>query len=84
MEKTILLALVGNRQESAVKVQQILTEMGCCVKTRLGIHDVTPEECSNAGLIIIELLGSDEEKNIVVRKLEEVEYVSVKLVNLSI
>ncbi|MBN1292974.1 MAG: hypothetical protein JXB48_14125 [Candidatus Latescibacteria bacterium] len=84
MEKSILLVLVGDRQESALKVQKILTEMGCFVKTRLGIHDGTPQACTNTGLIILELLGENADKKSVVAKLEKVESVSVKLVNLSI
>ena len=84
MKKSILLVLVGNRQESAVKVQKILTEMGRFVKTRLGIHDVAPESCANTGLIILELVGKESEKKEVVKKLEAVEHVNVKLVNLSI
>jgi len=84
MKKSILLVLVGNRQESALKVQKILTEMGCNIKTRLGLHDVSETECSNSGLIILELLGKEKDKKDVVKKLEKVESVSVKLVNLSI
>ena len=84
MEKSILLVLVGNRKESAVRVQQILTEMGCFIKTRLGIHEEAPEACANTGLIILELLGEEEDKNKVVKKLERVEHINVKLVNLCI
>jgi hypothetical protein len=67
-----------------VKVQKILTEMVCFVKTRLGIHDVAPESCANTGLIILELVGKEGEKKEAVNKLETVEHVNVKLVNLSI
>lgn len=84
MEKSILLILVGNRRESAVKVQEILTEMGCFIKTRLGINDSTPENCTNSGLIIIDLMGEQEKKNEVVKKLRKVPNIRVKLVNLSI
>ena len=84
MEKSILLVLVGNRQESAIAVQKILTEMGCFVKTRLGIHDETPESCSNTGLIILELMGKEKEKQEVVDKLKTVKHVSVKLVTLTV
>ena len=55
--KTILLILIGNRKDSAVKVQQILTAWGCNIKTRLGIHDGVLENCSDTGLLILELVG---------------------------
>jgi len=55
--KTILLILVGKRKDSAVKVQQILTAWGCNIKTRLGIHDGVLENCSDTGLLILELVG---------------------------
>lgn len=84
MEKSILLVLVGNRRQSAVEVQRILTEMGCYVKTRLGIHDGNPDECTNCGLIILELIGDEAHKREVVEKLKQVESVHVELVELSI
>jgi len=84
MEKSILLVLVGNRRQSAVEVQRILTDMGCFVKTRLGIHDGSPEECTNCGLIILELIGDAAHKREVVEKLEQVDSVRVELVELSI
>lgn len=84
MEKSILLLLIGNRTGTAVKVQEILTQMGCYIKTRLGIHDGTPEACANTGLLILELLGKDEDKKTLVANLEKVPGVSVKLVELSL
>lgn len=84
MEKSILLILVGDRKKSAVEVQKILTEMGCFVKTRLGIHDGAPDACANTGLIILELVGSGDEKESVVRKLNALPSVSVELVTMSL
>jgi hypothetical protein len=84
MEKSILLILVGDRKKSAVEVQKILTEMGCFIKTRLGIHDGAPDACSNTGLIILELIGSGEEKEDVVKKLNALPSVSVELVTMSL
>lgn len=62
MAKSILVILVGNRKESAVKVQQILTGWGCIIKTRLGIHDGVLDNCSDEGLLILELHGTQEQK----------------------
>ncbi len=84
MKKSILLVLVGKRKEEAVKVQQILTGWGCMIKTRLGIHDGVLDDCSDSGLVILELVGEDEKKDELTRKLSVLPGVSAKLVNLEV
>jgi hypothetical protein len=84
MEKSIMLVLVGNRKESAVEVQKVLTETGCFIKTRLGLHDGTPEQCTNTGLIILELIGGAQEKKALFDKLKVIPHVNVELVKLSV
>ena len=84
MNKTILLVLIWNRKDEAVKVQQILTGWGCIIKTRLGIHDGVLENCSDEGLLILELYGTDEQKQELARKVAVLPGVSSKLVELSI
>ena len=63
MSKSILVILIGKRKEEAVKLQQILTAWGCIIKTRLGIHDGVLDNCSDEGLLILELHGSKEQKD---------------------
>ena len=84
MKKSILLVLIGRRKEDAVKVQQILTGWGCIIKTRLGIHDGVLENCSDEGLLILELYGTDEQKEELTRKVAVIPGVSSKLVELSV
>jgi len=84
MKKTILLILVDQRKEEAVKVQQILTGWGCMIKTRLGIHDGVLDNCTDSGLLIIELVGEDEKKQELARKLSVLPGVSSKLVDLEV
>ena len=84
MAKTILLVLVGNRKETAVKVQQVLTAWGCIIKTRLGIHDGVMDNCSDEGLLILELYGTDEQKEELARKVAVLPGVSSQLVNLNL
>jgi len=84
MAKTLLIVLVGKRKETAVKVQQILTAWGCIIKTRLGIHDGIMDNCSDEGLLILELYGTEEQKKELARKVEVLEGVSSQLVNLSL
>lgn len=84
MKKSILLILIGNRKDSAVKVQQILTGWGCLIKTRLGIHDGVLDDCSDQGILILELVGSDEQKDEITRKVSVLPGVTAKLVNLEV
>ena len=38
---------VENRREEASKLQDILTEYGCVIKTRIGLHDMGEYKCLN-------------------------------------
>ncbi len=84
MERTVLLMLISNRKESAEMVQKILTGWGCYVKTRLGIHDGVLENCSESGLIFLELTGEPEKNEELARKLNLVKGVDAQLVRLSV
>jgi hypothetical protein len=84
MEKSVLLILIDNRKESAEKVQKILTGWGCFIKTRLGIHDGVLDNCSDHGLIFLELVGEGNKHEELMRKLKLLKGVDVKLVSLQI
>lgn len=84
MKKSILMILIGNREDAAVNVQKVLTAWGCIIKTRLGIHDGVLEECSDKGLLILELVGKDEDKQEFARKIDLIAGVSSQLVELSL
>ncbi len=58
MRKRIVLGVqVTNRVKNVPGVQAILTEFGCNIKTRLGLHELTDTTCSTIGLLIIETYG---------------------------
>lgn len=82
--KTILLILIGNRKQAAVQVQKILTGWGCMIKTRLGIHDGVMENCSDEGLLILELYGDREKMEELARKVSLIKGVASKLIDISI
>ena len=82
--KTLLLILIGQRKESAVQVQKVLTGWGCMIKTRLGIHDGVMENCSNQGLVVLELVGERKMMDELARKVALIKGVSSKLVDLKI
>ncbi|MCD6460554.1 hypothetical protein J7L67_07815 [bacterium] len=84
MEKTVLLILVSHRKEIAVNVQKLLTAWGCLIKTRLGIHDGVLDNCSESGLLLLELVGDKDKHTEFTRKLKLIEGVSAELVTLSL
>lgn len=79
MEKIRIVGiLVPDRLKEANEIQAILTEFGCNIKTRLGLHEVSDISCSKNGLIILELKGAEEEKDRLLSKLEKVPGITVK------
>ena len=84
MDKTVLLILIKDRKGSAVTVQKILTDWGCTIKTRLGIHDGTLDNCTNSGLVILEIVGDKAKNEEITRKLNLVKDVKAQLVSLSV
>jgi hypothetical protein len=84
MERTVMVILVGKRKETAVNVQKILTGWGCMIKTRLGIHDGVLDQCSETGLIILELVGEQDKKDELLRKLSLLDGVNAKIVQLTL
>ena len=82
--KTILLILIGQRKQAAVQVQKVLTGWGCMIKTRLGIHDGVMENCSDQGLLILELVGDRNKMKELARKVSLIKGVSSKLVDLKV
>jgi hypothetical protein len=59
-------------------VQEILTEYGCNIKTRLGLHDVDEKYCSPNGLLILELVGEQDKCRQLAEKLGALEGVEIK------
>ena len=84
MTKHLILILVGKRKDSALKVQQILTEWGCMIKTRSGVHDGVLEDCSDFGLMVLEVVGDKNNIEEVARKLNLLPGVEAKYVSLSL
>jgi hypothetical protein len=84
MERNVLLIYMSTRQETAEKVQKILTAWGCYIKTRLGIHDGVLENCTDTGLVFIELVGEAEKHQEIERKLNLIAGVDARLISMSL
>jgi len=53
--------LLDNRVEEAVKFQEILTEYGCHIRTRIGLHNIGEYKCINNGIILLEVVSNINE-----------------------
>ena len=69
---------VQNRGENAVRVQQLLTEYGCYVKTRLGLHDVDETFCATGGIVLLEMYGDIEKCEALRDKLNSLDGIEVQ------
>jgi hypothetical protein len=78
----IITILVGKRKESALKVQEVLTEFGCIIVTRIGFHE-TVDACNDCGLIILQVKGEKKDVNLMVKKLNKIKQVKAKTLELS-
>lgn len=60
MTTTIIGVNLENRLESAIEFQKIITEFGCEIRTRIGLHPTKENTCSNRGIILLEVIGDAE------------------------
>jgi len=44
---------MDNRVANAASFQQVLTENGCKIKARLGLHEASADACGTDGMIIL-------------------------------
>lgn len=77
----VMTMILNNRIKNAVKLQDVLTESGCMIRARIGLHEAG-DACTNEGLIILQLTGSNEEIKGLEEKLNSVEGVKAKNVQL--
>lgn len=56
----VAIILIGNRVESAVKLQEVLSEHGDIIRIRLGINRELTNASNASGFIFLELCGNDD------------------------
>ncbi len=78
---TIMLIKTCNRRENIDLVQKTLTDSGCIIKTRLGLHEAG-DTCSNEGLIILHLSNDEDEIAKLENALSKIDCVKVKTVQI--
>ena len=60
-KKTILGVHVAQRTKHTAKVQKILSDYGCSIRTRVGLHEAGTDFCSPNGLILLEMVSAAAE-----------------------
>ena len=66
-----------DRFTEAALVQQLFTDFGRYIKTRLGLHE--PDKADPSGIILLEMLGPDEKVAELEQKLAGIEGVETNL-----
>jgi hypothetical protein len=69
---------ITERLQHALQVQQILTEFGGNIKTRLGLHEISDKETSTSGMVLIEFVGSESKFHEFTDRLNGIEGVEAK------
>lgn len=79
MDNHVILGVhVTDRVHKATNVQQLFTEYGCSIKTRLGLHEVNDKVCSPRGLIILEMFGPESDADALAGKLNAIDGIECK------
>lgn len=60
MTTTIIGVDLENRLETAIEFQKIITEFGCEIRTRIGLHPAMSGVCLNRGIVLLEVGGEAE------------------------
>jgi hypothetical protein len=74
----ILGIMVLEKEKLALQLQKIFTKYGCSIKTRLGLNELDIPEVGSAGLIILELMGDEEECQRLENELQVLEGVTLR------
>lgn len=49
---------LSNRIENSTQMQEILSDFGCVIKTRIGLHEVFNNTCKETGIILLEIINA--------------------------
>jgi hypothetical protein len=69
---------IHDRMKQAPALQKVLSEYGCHIKTRIGLHEASEEFCSPAGVVLLEMVGDRKALEAFVRRAGAIDGVDVK------
>ena len=79
MSKHIIAGVhITDRIHHVDSVQHLLTEYGCSIRTRLGLHEANEGFCSPNGLVLLEMVDDDAKADELIAKLNAIEGVEAK------
>lgn len=81
MTSNIMAIKIGERREESPKVQEVLSQFGCSIKARLGLHEAGAV-CSDEGLLILQMTGEKTEMKGLEKALNELHSVQAKMIML--
>ena len=79
----IIAMRLSAREHNAQKLQETLTNYGCNIKVRLGLHEASEDFCATDGMIVLQPCG---EKNVIeemVAAFNALEGVTAKLIDMN-
>lgn len=76
--RTVIGVKISARQENVPAVQSVLTEYGCNIRTRLGMHEVSGDYCAPGGLVLLDMYGAQSEIEACYEKLSAIAGVEAK------
>lgn len=74
---------VDHRHSNALNLQKTLTEFGCNIKLRVGLHETGEDFCSDDGVIMLQACGDKEIIGKMMDAFNNVEGVTAKLLDLN-
>lgn len=77
---SIMAIKINGRTANAPRVQEVLTKYGCQIKTRVGFHEVSEDQCSMDGILVLQLFGDEEKVQSLYDELVEMDGVSAKFI----
>ena len=74
---------VNHRTGNAVKLQEVLTQFGCNIKLRVGLHETSEEYCSDDGVIMLQACGEPDTITAMLDAFNQLAGVSAQMLDLN-
>ena len=74
---------VDHRRSNALNLQKTLTDFGCNIRLRVGLHETSEEFCSDDGVIMLQACGDKETIDRMLAAFNEMDDVSAKMMDLN-
>ena len=79
---TIFGIRLSERMKNSADLQSLLTDYGCLIKTRIGLHDTSCGVCSPHGIILLETINDEARINDMINALQNLNGVKFNIMEL--